>query len=964
MLVERGEILEQLDDLLFQSVDGRGRVAVISGLPTMGKSALLNAVVERAVMAKRTVLSAVSSPNGRRTPYSTLVQLLHSTNTLMFRKDTLMFRKEPARDSPGIEVPQRGWQDRAPDTPASALASPAPCDHPLSVAQHLHRLIVDHTAHHHLVITVDDVQHTDEATLRCLYHLAQRLAQLPLSLVLTHRTPINEPSPVLEDLLYRTNVRRFHLGPLSYAAIRESVAHHAPALLSDEAIAAEIRTLSGGNPLLVPSLIEGHRLTLLETRPGPAPTSDVPPASTPNPEEGLAASPVFHQAVLACLHRLGSASVRLARCVALLAEATTPLLVSRLSGIEGELVKRHLSLLASVGLLDGPLLRSASVRQAVLAEMPHDEAAELRARAARLLYDTGAPYRAVAAHLLGIDPLHEDWVVPVLQEAAHQALIDGDPGQSSRYLALARESCQDETERLLVKARYAAAQWQFRPAHSAQHFLNLKQPALEGRLAAADALQVAEGMMFHLDFDNALEIIDRVNNGDQGPVSALNGTRLYLASEFLGLLDRPRRPLPTTGLSATSSSDLRARQALAHTLERGADAHAIAAAEQVLQGCQAPSAWQLKGQLAALTALCYADQPCSAARWFDALEPKVHTYAESAWQGLLQCTGAHLSLRRGQLADAARLAQAAHDRLSGPRWNISGALAVAILVESHTSMGNYQAAAAYLAPEPPPELFLTLSGLHYLYARGRHRLETGSARMALSDFLECGALMRRWKIDTPTVVPWRLGEAEARLRLGERGRAARAVEAQLAMSDAELTRSRGKALHLSALVQPAPEQPAALQEAFAVLNAVGARDAAAAVLADLSRAYYGLGMTTQARQTARRAWLLAKSCGAEARYRPQLPTSVPRRLVGAADAAGLKGSKGSEEGVAQGAFGGLSASEQRVAALATQGYANREIADKLFITVSTVEQHLTRVYRKMRVRNRAQLVETVGFQTT
>ena len=42
----------------------------------------------------------------------------------------------------------------------------------------------------------------------------------------------------------------------------------------------------------------------------------------------------------------------------------------------------------------------------------------------------------------------------------------------------------------------------------------------------------------------------------------------------------------------------------------------------------------------------------------------------------------------------------------------------------------------------------------------------------------------------------------------------------------------------------------------------------------------------------------------------------------------------------------LSPSERRVATLAASGKTNRAIARELHITDSTVEQHLTRVYRK------------------
>ncbi|MEU5057500.1 AAA family ATPase [Streptomyces sp. NPDC021470] len=51
----------------------------------------------------------------------------------------------------------------------------------------------------------------------------------------------------------------------------------------------------------------------------------------------------------------------------------------------------------------------------------------------------------------------------------------------------------------------------------------------------------------------------------------------------------------------------------------------------------------------------------------------------------------------------------------------------------------------------------------------------------------------------------------------------------------------------------------------------------------------------------------------------------------------------------------LSRAEDRVARLAREGLTNREIAEQLGVTPSTVEQHLTRIYRKLGVRGRAGL---------
>lgn len=52
---------------------------------------------------------------------------------------------------------------------------------------------------------------------------------------------------------------------------------------------------------------------------------------------------------------------------------------------------------------------------------------------------------------------------------------------------------------------------------------------------------------------------------------------------------------------------------------------------------------------------------------------------------------------------------------------------------------------------------------------------------------------------------------------------------------------------------------------------------------------------------------------------------------------------------------GLTAAEQRVAALAAQGLSNKQIATRLSIAVHTVEVHLAHVYAKLAVRSRTQL---------
>ena len=75
------------------------------------------------------------------------------------------------------------------------------------------------------------------------------------------------------------------------------------------------------------------------------------------------------------------------------------------------------------------------------------------------------------------------------------------------------------------------------------------------------------------------------------------------------------------------------------------------------------------------------------------------------------------------------------------------------------------------------------------------------------------------------------------------------------------------------------------------------------------------------------------------------PLWTERARLGLAGVAGASRTVGSE----------LTEPERRVAELAASGMSNRDVAEALFVSVKTVETNLTRAYRKLGIRSRAQL---------
>jgi DNA-binding NarL/FixJ family response regulator len=58
--------------------------------------------------------------------------------------------------------------------------------------------------------------------------------------------------------------------------------------------------------------------------------------------------------------------------------------------------------------------------------------------------------------------------------------------------------------------------------------------------------------------------------------------------------------------------------------------------------------------------------------------------------------------------------------------------------------------------------------------------------------------------------------------------------------------------------------------------------------------------------------------------------------------------------------GGLTPGERRVAELVASGLSNKQVAERLYLSVYTVQAHLSQVYAKLGVTSRTQLARRLG----
>ncbi len=232
-----------------------------------------------------------------------------------------------------------------------------------------------------------------------------------------------------------------------------------------------------------------------------------------------------------------------------------------------------------------------------------------------------------------------------------------------------------------------------------------------------------------------------------------------------------------------------------------------------------------------------------------------------------------------------------------------------------------------------------IAALWLLQLRSREALLGGDPQRALEHAEELGAALDRVGLEMPQM-HWRHDAVRALLQLGDRDRATALAEAQMAAARSwESPAEIAEALRMSSWVAPSIEQRVELAgEALAALGASPTAFDRALALLDLGEALRVAGRRAQARERLSEAAGLAAGLGANL---------LAQRID---DALAANGDRPRRPGTT-----GLTAAEQRVVDLAVDGLSNREIAQRLFLSPKTVENHLGRVYVKLGIGGRGEL---------
>ncbi|MCX4765882.1 AAA family ATPase [Streptomyces sp. NBC_01275] len=913
LVIGREELFTSARDQL-----ARGGSVLLHGPAGIGKSTVLRALAADYGDPARTVLRCSATESESHLPFLALADLFG----LVLDE---ISDKLPAAQRTALESALTGRGESTLQRDGLALR--------LAVLSALRALAAERP----VLLVADDLQWLDSASAELLGFAARRLGDTPVQLLCAVRTEGQEYDRHLRASPPDTLAVR--LNPLSRAQVSALLDHRGYTDLPRSTM-REIHRTSGGNPLFALEL--GRAL-------GENPTP-------PRPGEPLPVPTSLRALVLSRLDLLSDD----ARRTLLVASAGARPTLALLHAAGRENAEAETAQAAELGLLatepEGPAVRFAHplISAALYAEAPVQERRAAHAALSTAASDPIERARNLALATTGTDPE----VAARLAEAAALARDRGAPSvAASLGLLAARHTPPDGTpapdERRLQAAEDAIT-------------------AGEVDLARDVAREVLTRATVPADRIRAWEVVIEAAGQSLGEVDAVFPQALADAGDDPRLLALVHYRLAWRKLIVDGDFS-EARQEAAHTAElaaRGGDrrtelmALSFQASTETLMGHpNAPATIKraLKEPQDPYVACHHNGVGAARFRWLlmsDQLPEARSTITallrEARRRGMVESEVhfqrflADTELRSGHCGRALDLSRESLRLARDSGIGLGASAMLASLAEA--SGGDVDRAlalareAADHAGEDGDQMYLSRA----LAALGHAQLVAGDAAGSVASLRRVRELELGLGITDPARGRWQGDLAEALVRVGEPGEAQDVID---------VTREHALRLGRESVL-------AVLDRAEALVRAAhGDHEAALARLTSvqdrLAKLGYGL-------EEARAAFALARL-----RTRRPGPTSYDeaarlfRRCralpwLRQVDAAAAEDPAGPAPVAAQppaaDALEGLAAMERQVAALVMEGATNREIAARLFISVKTVEATLTRVYRKLGIRSRVDIV--------
>ena len=669
----------------------------------------------------------------------------------------------------------------------------------------------------------------------------------------------------------------------------------------------------------------------------------------------------IRRSVLIRLGRLSDEAQQLAGAIAVLGDDADAGVAAALAQIEDDAAREAIDVLAASGVLapQHPLrFRHPLLRTAVYADVPPAELSAAHARAAQLLAERGAEPERIALHLLATDPVGDQATVRTLAAAAERALDRAAPEAAFSYLERAfaepaQAPARPDLIRLLITAAIRAGMG--RPQVEAIVGDPIGELSADEDTLAGSAWQVALALLASGMADEVGPLLDRAAGiaTARGDVTlALKLESLVAATSQLSPAAAQARFARHAGAIVPGTAPERVWFAMQSWwgafLGRSAAESAELARRALADGRIFAEQPDLPPPGQAILVLARAEELDLAADRADALTADATRRGSATGLGQASYLRAYVTYLRGEVAGAEADARSAVEtaRRGGylPAVPVFPAVLVDVLIERDEldAADEELAAGGWIGALPDNYWWAGL-----LLARARLRLAQRRVEEAIADLSDLERLNERLGILSPF---YSIGSHLA-FALAAQGR----LEEARAAAAADVVRARAWGTRsavstaLRAVARAANDREEELErlgEAVAVLETSPHRLEYARALADHGAALRRANRRAEARERLRAALELARRGGALA---------IAKRAHDELEATGEK-----LRPLLAGGVESLTPSERRVAELAAQGLTNREVAQSLFLTVKTVETHLSHAYRKLGIRSRVGLPEALA----